>query len=422
MKRNTYWFKLDNAAKIFPAVSNHKRSSVFRLSFYLTEEINKDLLQSAQEDTLVRFEPFAVTIKRGLFWYYFTKNTRIPQVKKESAIFCKYVPWTKNRGYLFTLYYYKNKITLETFHALSDGTGALEFLKAITYRYLTLSGKQLEAEDKVLGTLPKEPLEAVDMFTHSYEKHNKMTLQEEPAYHIKGERFKDNFSLAVKIQVPTDELLTYTRSISATFGEYITALYAYSIYTQDINCHGSKKPIKIFVPVNLRRFFQAPTLRNFSLYIKATFSLTRTWTFEEMLTATKEQFKEQLNKEAMHRRMNANVEIEKNPFVRILPLCIKDIAFKLGYFYLAENINTSAISNLANVTLPDDMTKYITDAEFSIGGTSMAIVSYHGTTNIMMNSETKDLSIIHFLTRELTKAGLKVSITSNYREEYDEVL
>jgi hypothetical protein len=197
---------------------------------------------------------------------------------------------------------------------------------------------------------------------------------------------------------------------------------AYSIYSKQPACHKTKKPIKMFVPVNLRKFFQSPTLRNFSLYIKATFAGKDSWTFEQMLNETKRQFKDQLNKEELHGRINSNVSIEKNFAIRILPLFIKNIAFQLSYYYLAENITTYAISNLGNIQLPKQMEQFIQDIEFSIGGTSMAIASIHGFTNLSLNTEFKDLSMIHAFLSHLIEAGLNVQIDTNYREGFDEIL
>ena len=110
MKKNTYWYKVDNAGKIFPAVSSEFRSSVFRLTFYLNEIIDPKLLSQAVNEILPRFEPFAVELKKGFFWYYLNRNHKPFIVKEEPAIMCKYVPWAQNNGYLLNVYYYKNKI------------------------------------------------------------------------------------------------------------------------------------------------------------------------------------------------------------------------------------------------------------------------------------------------------------------------
>ncbi len=422
MKRNNYWYPVDNAGKIFPAVSNDSRSSVFRLSFYLNESIDPDRLTQAVNDVLPRFETFAVELKSGLFWNYLSKNQNPAVVRMEDPIMCKYVPASSNNGYLFTVYYYNNKITLETFHCLSDGTGAMEFLKSITYRYYQLSGCVIEHEGIIKASQPFNVDETADMFNDTYDSSRKKALKEEAAYHFMGEKFADHYSMLVRAKLPTEELLTLARKAQATIGEYVTALMAYSIYLKQPACRRTKKPIKIFVPVNLRKFFSSPTLRNFSLYIKATFAGKETWTFERMLEETKRQFKEQLIKEDLHGRINSNVSIEKNFAIKLLPLPIKNLAFQLSYFYLAENINTYAISNLGNIQLPKQMEPLIKDIEFSIGGTSMAIASIHGDTNISLNTEFKDLSVIYAFLSHFVQAGLKVQIDTNYREGFDEIL
>ncbi|MBE0701394.1 MAG: hypothetical protein IH571_06885, partial [Acholeplasmataceae bacterium] len=105
MKKKKYWYKVDNAGKIFPAISKHGRSNVFRLSFYLNEPIDKDMLELAVNKILPRFEAFAVQIKNGFFWNYFAENHRHFKVEKEISQICKYFKSYRNNGYLFKVYY-----------------------------------------------------------------------------------------------------------------------------------------------------------------------------------------------------------------------------------------------------------------------------------------------------------------------------
>lgn len=422
MHRNAYWYKVDNAGKIFPAVSKESRSSVFRLSFYIDQEVDPVLLNQAVSDVLLRFETFAVTLKRGLFWYYLSHNNKPFQVKKEPSVMCKFVPWSQNNGYLFNVYYYQNKIVLEIFHSLSDGTGGMEFLKSITYRYLELRGEKLNHNQMILSQVPNSTQESVDMFKYTSDKENKKNLKEEPAYHIKGELFPHGYSLCVRAKASTDELLAVAHKYHVTLGQFIAAAMTYSIYCSDNMIHKSRKPIKMFVPVNLRKYFPSKTIRNFSLYIKTTFSTKQTLTFEDIIQGTKEQFEAQLNKKDLHQRINANVAIEDNIAVRLLPLPIKDFAFRLGYYFLAEDISTYSISNLGNVKLPTDMEQFVNQIEFSIGGTNMGVASYQGKTCFSMNSRYKDLSVIQSFIQLLTSEGVTVSIDTNYREGYDEIL
>jgi hypothetical protein len=137
MENHEYWMKVDNAGKVFHAVSNYSRSSTFRLSMYVNEEVDPYTLQQALNYTLPRFESFKVKIKNGLFWNYFTTNNNPCLIEEENSHIGQYA--MKNRSnYCFRVMYYGRRITLETFHAISDGTGASEFLKSIVYEYLRI--------------------------------------------------------------------------------------------------------------------------------------------------------------------------------------------------------------------------------------------------------------------------------------------
>lgn len=426
MRNKSYWYQVDNAGKIFPAVSKSNRSNVFRLSFYIDEIVDEKILQIAVEQCLDRFETFAVQLKNGLFWNYLSDNVRPFKVEKESAEICKFFKFSKNNGYLFKVYYFENKITLETFHALTDGTGALTFLKSIVYKYFTLRGFNIDHENKILSELPYSKKESEDMFLKNYDKNNLKKLKEEPAYHLKGDEFKDNFSQLIKFSIDSKELLEYVKNkYNCTLTQYVVTLLAYSIYCESLNIKDSKKPIKLFVPANLRKYFSSVTLRNFSLYIKTTYACyQKEWTFDKMLKITKEEFKNQLNAEDLVKRINSNVSFEKNLILRIVPLFIKNLAFKVGYYFLGESINTCSISNLGIVDLPKDLEKKVLDVDFVNGGRGivLTLVSVNNHTNIIFNTTLKDLTIINHFIKALSKEKLSIKVDSNYRGEYDEIL
>jgi NRPS condensation-like uncharacterized protein len=426
LKKTKYWYKLDNAGKIFPAVSKDDRSNVFRLSFYLDETIDSDILEQAVNKVLPRFETFAVQMKNGLFWNYFSENHKYFKVEEEPAQVCKYFKAIRNSGYMFKVYYFKNKITLETFHAISDGTGALHFLKSIVFQYFKLRGFKIEHEHLILSELPYSKKESEDNFVSNYDKDNKLNLKEESAYHITGEKFHHHWVLLYKIKVDSKALIDIVKNkYHATITQYVTAVLAYSIFKESVDFVGHKKPLKIFIPVNLRPYFDSITLRNFSLYIKSSFdSQKNDWTFEEMLDLTKEQFADQLDKHKLHGRINALVGFEKNFLIRILPLILKQIAFKVGYNILGERINSCSISNLGICKLPKDLDDKILDVDFVNAGygLAMTLMSLKGKTNIILTTPLKDLSIINYITQMLRKDGLDITVDTNYKEAYDEIL
>lgn len=426
MKKRKYWYKLDNAGKIFPAVSKAERSNVFRLSFYLDETVDSEILEQAVNKILPRFETFAVQMKNGLFWNYFAENQRYFKVEEEPAQICKYFKAIKNSGFMFKVYYFKNKISLETFHAISDGTGALHFLKSITFQYFKLRGFTMNHEHLILSELPYSKKESEDNFVSNYDKNNRLNLKEESAYHLTGEKFHQHWVLLYKIKIDSKALIDLVKNkYNSTVTQYLTAVFAYSIVKESVDFIGHKKPLKVFVPVNLRPYFDSITLRNFSLYIKATFDSEKTdWTFEEMIELTKTYFKDQLDKHKLHGRINALVSFEKNFFIRILPLFLKQIAFKIGYNILGERINSCSISNLGICKLPKDLENKILDADFVNAGYSLAmtLMSIKGSTNIVLSTPLQDLSTINFITQMFVKDGLDVIVDTNYKEAYDEIL
>ena len=132
----TKWHKLDNTANVFPIISNKTYSSVYRVAVRLKKEINGHMLQEALVKTLPAFSSFGVKLKRGVFWYYFEANKKQPQVEKEQTYPCAFIDPNNNNQFLFKVTYFGKRINLEVFHVITDGTGALKFLKALTYNYI----------------------------------------------------------------------------------------------------------------------------------------------------------------------------------------------------------------------------------------------------------------------------------------------
>ncbi|MFH1693216.1 MAG: hypothetical protein ABH890_02915 [Bacillota bacterium] len=426
MKKTKYWYKLDNAGKIFPAVSKDDRSNVFRLSFYLDEIIDSTILEEAVNKVLPRFETFAVQLKNGLFWNYFAANHHTFKVNLEPAQLCKFFKPMNNHGFLFKVYYLDNKITLETFHALTDGFGALHFLKSIIYHYFKLRGFKIDHDGMILSEKPYSKKESEDNFITNYDKDKRKNLQEEKAYHLEGERFSHHWVLLVKAKVDTKALVDIVKKkYHATITQFTTALLAYSIYKETNDFIGNKKPLKIFVPVNLRPYFDSVTLRNFSLYIKGTYDSNRTdWTFEDILKFTKEQYVDQLDKDKLQSRISSLVGYEKNFLIRILPLFLKTIAFKIGYNILGESISSCSISNLGIVDLPSGFKDKVIDVDFVNAGygLAMTLISLSTFTNIIMSTPIKELSIINHMISFLVEEGLEITLDTNFKEGYDEIL
>ncbi|MDO4567165.1 MAG: hypothetical protein Q4B42_07520, partial [Oscillospiraceae bacterium] len=130
-KNSRKWMKLDNAALIYPAAARRNWNALFRLSAELDEEINPAVLQEALLSTTARFPSFSVRLRMGLFWYYLEQLEGAPAVQPDVNNPCVRLLHEENGGFAFRVRYYKNRIALEVFHVLADGTGGLSFLKTL---------------------------------------------------------------------------------------------------------------------------------------------------------------------------------------------------------------------------------------------------------------------------------------------------
>ena len=93
-------------------------------------------------------------------------------MREEYTYPCMFINPHENNDYLFRLSYYKKRINLEVFHALTDGNGALTFLKEITYQYLRLKTPELSGLAKnSLGV--ETSLDTSDSYISNYKKKQK---------------------------------------------------------------------------------------------------------------------------------------------------------------------------------------------------------------------------------------------------------
>ena len=394
------WFRLDNAAKIYPVVAGPQNGHVFRIAMTLTEEVDPFVLQQAVLDLQSRYPTFYVKMRRGFFWYYYEKNERLPEVKPEPPHMCKAFDFFANNGYHFSCFYYKNRISMEVFHSICDGSGAMEYTKSLVFRYLEIKGYSMESENLVL-TIDQSPLpeEMEDSFVKNYKEGPVNRPSVKQAYQIKGTPFIQGGTGVITGKMSVDELKKASKGNGATITQYLTALLAYSILKTGDKNRMAKKPVNVFVPVNMRRYFNSKTLRNFSLYFYSIHQYKRGMIdFKEVLETTKKHFEAGQNIELLMETMKANVSAEKNFAVRGSPLFLKNLLLKTGYRMFGNRLSTSTITNLGNILLPRSMAQYVQDIELNLGsgynsGPNAAVISYSGVISIAFSRGIKESDI-----------------------------
>lgn len=129
-KKFKKWLTMDTASFLYSAMQREEYSMIFRFSAMMEEEVKNDCLQSAIYKMKKRFPQFFFRIRKGVFWYYFEENKSPgPFVKEDVSDPCMPVRFNEDGGWLIRFFSYKKRISIEVFHAVADGLGALTFSK-----------------------------------------------------------------------------------------------------------------------------------------------------------------------------------------------------------------------------------------------------------------------------------------------------
>lgn len=413
-----WWDKLDNTAHIFPVIAGEKMSNVYRMSMVLKEEVDPEKLQTALDMILPQFKGFNVRLRQGIFWYYFEKNGKAaPRVKEESTYPCRYIVQNKNKHYLFRVSYYKRRINLEVFHALTDGMGGMNFLKELTYQYLRLVHPVLR--DKLTDALSSDTsMNREDSFLSNFKKMPVKRYQSQRAYLMKGSKLKNGEFGIIHGYMNVGQLKEVCRKYGASINEYLVSVFAWSIYMEYIKGQIEDKPIRIAVPVNLRGYFDSITTKNFFVMVSAEFKADKeNYGFEEIVAVIKESLRGQITKERLEKIISYNVSNEKNLLMRAIPLEIKKLA--IYYVYrLAALANTSTVSNIGNIVLKEEYAPYVEKINAIVAmskGQNLKglICSYQDTLVFTFSSYLANPSVQRRFFRKLAEEGIDVSIESN---------
>lgn len=361
-RRGAEWSRLDNAAKIFPPTSSRRDPRVFRFSCELREPVDPAVLQHALQAAVKQFPHFLYILKRGLFWYYLEKSEIRPSVAPETEPPCSKLYSAKAKTLLFDLTYHQNRVNLEVYHVLSDGTGALQFLLAIVYHYLV---------EKYRDELPEElpPLlqdasftqKTADSFEKYYDKTEarKAKKRKPPrAYAIRAERFPNYGPNIISGVVPLDAALAAAKKHNTTLTVFLSAMLILAI-REEMQVRELRRPVSLGIPVNLRRHFPSETARNFFGIINVRYDFSkRDGTISDIIAEIDARFKDELTRERLAERMNAYAALEHNFFIRLAPLSLKNLVLRIAG-NMARRRDTMVFSNVGRIELPEPLARYV---------------------------------------------------------------
>ncbi len=386
---------------------------MFRCSCQLSEHVEPALLQAALEETLLLFPYFRSTIKKGFFWYYLEQSSLTPLVAEEERTPCSPIYAKDAHGLLFEVSYYRKRINLEIYHALTDGTGGLQFLQQLLTIYLQKRYKQLGEERYYAGYINKQATQ--DGYSKYYHRVRVHPSANPKAHQLRGERFPGFRFGIIECLFSAGELRALAKRYQVSVSVLLTSYLIESIHEGGAQ-EERGRPIVISLPVNLRSYFPSESLRNFfSVILVQHHYNTQGHRFEDVLKNVKEQFERLLSPKAVEERMSLMTSIEKTLPTRLLPLVLKAPSLRLGNSFFSKTV-TAGISNLGEIKMPDIYLPYIElfEVSSSTSKLDLCLCSHQNTMALTLISSLTNTRVQRNFVRRLVKEGISVTLDSNF--------
>lgn len=416
------WYKLDLSAIVYPTLQRKDFSSVYRLSVVLKETIQPDILQQAVDIALKRFPTYKVAIRKGLFWRYLEPNNRPgPFVQPDIKNPCMPMPFKANNHYLIRIYYHECRIALEAHHSLGDGTGGMCVLLTITAVYLRLLGHPISDGGFVLNINEEpSPEELEDSYMRYANAQVRPPRPGEKTYRVRGTKEPFYTLNIIDGIMPVKEVMEVAARYNATITEYLNAVLLYALLQKQLDeWHWKLRPVKIAMPVNLRRFFPSKTLRNFITMVYPSIDpRLGDYTFEEIVTHVHNYMRYYINEKFLRGDITTNAATQQNPLIRVVPLFIKDFTVRLFYTKVQDKNSSAGLTNMGALKVPEDMKPHIERFDIYMGQpfssrTNCAIISFEDTLTINFASSIIEADVERYFFRKLVQDGIHVKIESN---------
>lgn len=404
------WYKLDNVAKVFLATVTKRDPRTLRVSCTLKENIEPELLQEAVLSAIQDRPQVQVRIRRGIFWHYMEDTDIMPEVSEEHDRICPllYVPAKASLHYQVT--YFGKRINLDMFHALSDGTGALEFLNIIVLDYL-----KLRYPGKFLDVTIHSGASADDLSQDSYRQFfenfslSKGSSQKK-AYHPGGLKLPYNQLQFFEIHMPTEQIITRAKQLGISLTSYLGAAWMLAI-RDEMPPRRHNIPVTISLPVNLRNYYPSHTARNFFNNVDITHIFASDITLEELAAEFDVSLKSQLSEENIKKQMNDFETMEYVAPVRAVPLFIKQLTVR-RFTKMSEKKVSMVFSNLGVRIPPEEIRDQIENysAFCSSNNLFSTMSSYRGDLTLGVSSPYLNTGVVKNFVRRFSHSDVDIRV------------
>lgn len=422
-KRTEDWYRLDLSAIVYPTLQRRDFSSVYRLSVVLKEDIDPAVLQQAVDQVMPRFPTYKAAIRKGVFWRYLEPNNRPgPFVQPDVKNPCQPMHFKGNNRYLVRFYYYGGRIALEAHHSLGDGTGGMCLLMTVTARYLWLKEQvRIQPGGFVLDPESQpDPEELEDAYMRYANAKVCPPRPGEKTYRVRG-TMEPFYTLNIIDGIMSvSQVIAVAKRYNATITEYLNAVLIYALLQKQEQEKGRRqRPVKIAMPVNLRRFFPSKTLRNFiTMIYPGVDPRLGDYTFPEIVEQIHNYMRYYLNEKLLRGDITTNAATQRHPLIRVVPLFIKDFVVRQFYTKVQDKNSSAGLTNMGALHVPETMKPYIERFDIYMGQpfssrTNCAIISFGDVLTINFASSIIEADVERYFFRKLVQDGIHVRIESN---------
>lgn len=412
------WIRLDNAALLFPAGSSKKNSRVFRITCELNEEVEPETLQLALDATVKLHPDFVCCLRSGVFWHYLEHSRERPTVHPEKFTPCYPIYAGGKKRQMFYVSYYRRRMYMEVHHALTDGTGGMLFFAALITNYLRYAHPDELADlpEPSLGAPPSRLSE--DAFAKYFKgSSNRVRIKLPRAAQLSGRRTVDRSYRIIEGCAPVSMVLELARRHKTTVAVLLGAIYMRSI-ADTLSDLEKKRPVVVLVPVNLRGYFESPTMRNFFVTTSVSYDFSKgPGDLESLIADISGQLKSQLTKDSLSARIDSMVCMQRDPLMRIAPLFMKDAAMKLSKA-INEKGETAVLSNVGRASMPDALSPYIKliSGTMSTSNMHLIVFSYGERMTLTFSSSFEENNVALGFFRALAAEGVPIELSTNYNQ------
>ena len=357
MSQTTY--AVDNSALLYLALMRKRHTNTYRFTMTMAEEVDPDALQRAMDRIYRRFPTIIAGFRREWLRFRVVPVAQAPLVLPDPGVL---IPMTREEiaTCAYRIFYRGKDISYEGFHAAADGYGAIASFTTLVAEYLRIRHELHIPVCNTLRDLQDGPLD--HELEDSYLVHQDgepMHLPSRYAYQLPGEYNEPRVYPCHRIY-HTDQVLSAARKHGVSMTSLLSGVMASAIMDIQTRHTTDLKPVRIMVPVDLRRIFGSKTLRNFILYALPTMEPgDEKLPIRDLLHRFQTQMKEQLDPRRLASIMAYNVRTQANVLFRYIPMGLKCTLMRLAYKFFGESNSSITLTNIGNIQLPEEMVPHV---------------------------------------------------------------